>query len=61
VFGVGDGQLRFSFGSYGDGIGQFNGPTGVTVDHAGNILVADWGNARIQVFPLWVLQHEHVP
>jgi NHL repeat len=38
-----------SFGSYGDGDGQLDGPTGVAVDKFGNILVADWGNARIQV------------
>jgi len=46
---VDDGRLRFSFGSYGESNGQFNGPTGVAVDRAGNILVADWGNARVQV------------
>ena len=50
-----DGQLRFSFGSYGDGNGQFKGPTGVAVDEAGHILVADWGNARIQVLHCTVL------
>jgi len=50
---VEDGQLRFGFGGYGEGNGQFNGPTGVAVDTAGNILVADWGNARIQVL------HDH--
>ena len=53
MFGVEDGQLRFGFGGYGEGNGQFNGPTGVAVDTAGNILVADWGNARIQVL------HDH--
>lgn len=41
----------FSFGSNGEGNGQFNAPTGVAVDKNGNILVADWGNSRIQVFP----------
>ena len=50
-----DGQLKFSFGSYGDGNGQFNGPTGVAVDTAGNILVADWKNARIQVLPIIII------
>jgi len=46
---VDDGHLLRSFGSYGQGNGQFHGPTGVAVDKSGNILVADWGNARIQV------------
>ena len=55
MFGVEDGELLFSFGSYGDSNGQFKGPTGVAVDHAGHILVADWGNARIQVLDCTVL------
>ena len=33
----------------GEGNGQFNAPTGVAVDSQDNILVADWGNSRIQV------------
>ena len=33
----------------GEGNGQFNAPTGVAVDTQDNILVADWGNSRIQV------------
>ena len=33
----------------GEGNGQFNAPTGVCVDTQDNILVADWGNSRIQV------------
>lgn len=37
------------FGSNGEGNGQFNAPTGVAVDINGNIIVADWGNSRIQV------------
>lgn len=45
-----EGTFRFSFGSAGEGNGQFNAPTGVAVDRQGNILVADWGNSRIQVF-----------
>ena len=53
-----DGQLRFSFGSYGDGNGQFKGPTGVAVDEAGRILVADWGNARIQVMNIFIHQEK---
>lgn len=44
-----DGTFLHSFGSNGEGNGQFNAPTGVAVDKMGNILVADWGNSRIQV------------
>ena len=44
-----EGTFLFSFGSNGEGNGQFNAPTGVAVDKHGNILVADWGNSRIQV------------
>ncbi|CAB1333299.1 unnamed protein product, partial [Coregonus sp. 'balchen'] len=45
-----DGEFLFKFGSHGEGNGQFNAPTGVAVDTNGNIIVADWGNSRIQVF-----------
>uniref|UniRef100_A0A7N6C4C8 RING-type E3 ubiquitin transferase n=1 Tax=Anabas testudineus TaxID=64144 RepID=A0A7N6C4C8_ANATE len=45
-----DGEFLFKFGSHGEGNGQFNAPTGVAVDANGNIIVADWGNSRIQVF-----------
>lgn len=59
-----DGAFIFSFGTNGEwgllqksdsdifsgeGNGQFNAPTGVAVDSQDNILVADWGNSRIQV------------
>lgn len=44
-----DGAFKFCFGSNGEGNGQFNAPTGVAVDEKGNIVVADWGNSRIQV------------
>ncbi len=43
------GQFLYSFGSNGEGNGQFNAPTGIAVDSFDNILVADWGNSRIQV------------
>lgn len=46
-----DGEFLFKFGSHGEGNGQFNAPTGVAVDANGNIIVADWGNSRIQVRP----------
>jgi DNA-binding beta-propeller fold protein YncE len=49
VFDLEAGSLKFCFGSAGEGNGQFGAPTGVAVDKNGNILVADWGNNRIQV------------
>lgn len=49
-----DGEFLFKFGSHGEGNGQFNAPTGVAVDANGNIIVADWGNSRIQVRQLAV-------
>ena len=44
-----EGDFQFSFGSNGEGNGQFNAPTGVAVDAQDNIIVADWGNSRVQV------------
>ena len=44
-----DGKFLYSFGSRGEGNGQFNGPTGLAVDNLDNIVVADWGNSRLQV------------
>ena len=44
-----EGEFLLKFGSNGEGNGQFNAPTGVSVDVNGNIIVADWGNSRIQV------------
>ncbi|XP_047736165.1 tripartite motif-containing protein 2-like [Hyalella azteca] len=41
-----DGQFVLAFGSHGESNGQFNAHT---VD-AHNIIVADWGNCRIQGF-----------
>ena len=46
---TGDGKFLYSFGSRGEGNGQFNGPTGLAVDSLDNIVVADWGNSRLQV------------
>jgi DNA-binding beta-propeller fold protein YncE len=37
-------------GGRGDGPGQFNNPEGLTIDRAGNILVADMSNNRVQKF-----------
>jgi streptogramin lyase len=39
-----------SWGSAGSGPGQFNHPFSVAIDQNGHVLVADWGNYRIQVF-----------
>jgi DNA-binding beta-propeller fold protein YncE len=49
VFDSSSGQIDFNIGSKGESKGQFNGPTGVTIDSNENIVVADWGNSRIQV------------
>jgi tripartite motif-containing protein 71 len=37
-------------GVAGGGAGQLDGPTGVSVDPAGNVYVADWFNNRISVY-----------
>ena len=47
VFSPNGVKLR-SFGTQGSGHGQFDSPSGVTVDGEGNILVADTLNHRIQ-------------
>ena len=39
-----------SFGKHGSGLGQFNQPSGLTLDGEGNVLVADYWNHRIQKF-----------
>ena len=39
-----------SFRSEGSEAGQFNTPSGISVDRKGNVLVADLSNNRIQVF-----------
>ena len=44
-----DGVFQKSFGQHGTGNGQFNAPTGLSLDHNGHVLVSDWGNSRIQV------------
>ena len=39
-----------TIGESGSDDGQFNRPTGVTVDRDGDIYVADWANHRVQMF-----------
>jgi sugar lactone lactonase YvrE len=39
-----------AWGSLGTGYGQFNTPSGITVDGSGRVYVTDRGNHRVQVF-----------
>lgn len=45
-----NGNFKLRFGANGNREGQFNGPTGIAIDNFDNIIVVDWGNARVQVF-----------
>ena len=45
-----NGQMLRSFGTFGSDLGQFRGPSGLTLDGEGNVLVADCRNHRIQKF-----------
>jgi hypothetical protein len=38
------------FGERGSGLGQFCGPSGVSVDRDGLVYIADWYNHCIQIF-----------
>ena len=44
-----EGELLHRFGCLGTADGLFNQPSGITVDMAGNWIVADSRNDRIQV------------
>jgi len=44
------GRYLFSWGRKGHKPGEFNLPHGITLDHQGNVYVADRENSRIQVF-----------
>ena len=44
------GAFRSLFGGTGSGNGQFNGPSGLAVNHAWQIYVSETGNMRIQEF-----------
>ncbi len=43
------GDFRFQFGSFGQGKGQFNNPTGITLSN-GSVWVTDAGNQRVERF-----------
>ncbi|XP_078575708.1 protein meiotic P26-like [Branchiostoma floridae x Branchiostoma japonicum] len=45
-----EGNLKFSFGEQGEDEGELRGPTGITVDPAGNIIVVNRDGGRLQVF-----------
>ena len=45
-----DGKPQFTFGSGGDGAGEFLHPMGIDVSKQGRVFIADTGNHRIQVF-----------
>ena len=45
-----NGNFINEWGSAGSGDGQFNKPTGITIDSSGNVYVVDGGNNRIQKF-----------
>lgn len=46
-------------GSSGEGCGQFNAPTGLAIDSRENLIVADWGNSRLQVRRFIVEDHRY--
>jgi sugar lactone lactonase YvrE len=45
-----NGTFITSWGTEGEGEGQFSGPEGIDIDSQGGVYVADTGNFRIQVF-----------
>lgn len=49
VFGL-DGKFLFSFGTPGQGDGEFNRPSPITINSKGEVLVGDVMNARVQIF-----------
>ncbi|HPR63300.1 MAG TPA: 6-bladed beta-propeller [Thermoanaerobaculia bacterium] len=44
------GSVLTTFGSIGDGTGQFKGATGLAVDSMGRILVGDRGHGKVHIF-----------
>ncbi|XP_066270090.1 tripartite motif-containing protein 3-like [Branchiostoma lanceolatum] len=45
-----DGQFLFQFGGFGSGEGQLQDPRGICTDRAGNVIVVDRGNSRLEMF-----------
>ena len=45
-----EGEFLTSFGTFGNGPGQFNGPRGIAVDKNGVVYVSDTDNNRLQIF-----------
>ena len=45
-----DGSYAGGFGGYGDTNDKFDAPTGIGIDHNGNIYVADRDNHRVQIY-----------
>ena len=45
-----DGKFIGGFGGKGNGAGQLSNPHGICTDGKGRVLVADYGNKRIQIF-----------
>lgn len=56
-----NGRILLSFGSKGEGKGQFHRPAGIASDASGRIFVADSKNARVQVFALAGSKQEIIP
>ncbi|KAI8505947.1 hypothetical protein Bbelb_163000 [Branchiostoma belcheri] len=44
------GKFLLKFGGKGSGEGQFHNPSGICTDSIGNVIVADSGNGRVQMF-----------
>ena len=45
-----EGKYLAEWGTKGAAEGEFNHPWGITVDHNGDVYVADWYNSRVQKF-----------
>jgi sugar lactone lactonase YvrE len=45
-----DGNLLYYFGQRGTGLGDFQLPTGLFIDHKDRVFVVDSYNRRVQVF-----------